>query len=151
MESTSCEETFVGLDVHRTSILATAVESVGHRLSQVKCEPSNTELVGYLRTLPGRKHAALEAGSTCGSMFDAASSIGATVVLSNPVQTRLIAEASLRTDRIDSAALATLLRVNAMRPTENHGRLREVAAWTRGTSSAPSFPGSFPPSILADF
>lgn len=114
MESTSCEETFVGLDVHRKSVVATAVDGVGQRLSQVKLSSSTDELVKYLRTLPGRKHVALEAGSTWGTVFDAATSVGASVVLSNPLRTRLIAEASLKTDHVDSAALATLLRVNAL-------------------------------------
>lgn len=114
METASCEKTYVGLDVHRKSIVATAVDRDGQRLNQVKLGPSPTELVDYLRKLPGQKHVALEAGSTWGTVFDAAASAGASVVLSNPLRTRLIAEASLKTDRVDSEALATLLRVDAL-------------------------------------
>ena len=36
------------------------------------------------------------------------------MILSNPFKTRLIAEASLKTDKLDSEALATLLRLNSV-------------------------------------
>jgi len=114
MESVSSEEVFVGLDVHRKSIVATALDFQGQRLSQVKLGPSPTEVIEYLRGLPGHKQVALEAGSSWAPVFDAAESMGASVVLSNPLRTRLIADASLKTDRVDSEALATLLRVRAL-------------------------------------
>ena len=114
MESGSSAEVFVGLDVARKSVVATAVDQNGHRLSQVKLGASPDEIIDYLRGLPGSKHVALEAGSSWAPLYDAAESVGATVVLSNPLRTRLIAEASLKTDHVDSEALATLLRVHAL-------------------------------------
>ncbi|NNN17974.1 MAG: IS110 family transposase [Thermoplasmata archaeon] len=116
MESLSSTqgETFVGLDVHRKTVVATAVDPLGHPVSQVTLGPSDAELAEYLRTLPGTKHVALEACPVWEHFFDAAESTGAAVVLSNPLKTRLIAEASLKTDRVDSEALATLLRLGAL-------------------------------------
>jgi transposase len=102
------------LDVHRKSIVATALDVQGQRLSQVKLGPSPSEVIGYLNGLPGHKQVALEAGSSWAPVYDAAVSVGASVVLSNPLRTRLIADASLKTDRVDSEALATLLRVHAL-------------------------------------
>ncbi|HZY69598.1 MAG TPA: IS110 family transposase [Thermoplasmata archaeon] len=114
MESASSAEVFVGLDVHRKSIVATALDDHGLRLSQVKLGVAPAELIEYLRGLPGHKQVALEAGSSWAPVYDAAESIGASVVLSNPLRTRLIADASLKTDKVDSEALATLLRVRAL-------------------------------------
>jgi transposase len=102
------------LDVHRKSIVATALDSEGQRLSQAKLGVTPAELFEFLRGLPGHKQVALEAGSSWGPVFDAAESMGASVVLSNPLRTRLIADASLKTDKVDSEALATLLRVRAL-------------------------------------
>ncbi len=107
-------ETFVGLDVHRKSVVATAVDPLGHPVSQAKFGPTDRELVEYLRGLPGTKYVALEACSVWEHFYDAAESTGASVVLSNPLKTRLIAEANLKTDRVDSEALATLLRGNLL-------------------------------------
>jgi transposase len=113
MESVSCE-TYVGLDVHRKSVVATAVDPMGRPVSQAKFGPSDRELVEYLGSLPGSKRVALEACSVWQHLYDAAESTGAEVVLSNPFKTRLIAEANLKTDRVDSEALATLLRGNLL-------------------------------------
>ena len=45
---------------------------------------------------------------------DAAVAAGADVTLSHPYKTRLIADASLKSDKVDSEALATLLRLRAL-------------------------------------
>jgi transposase len=107
-------ETFVGLDVHRKSVVATAVDPQGRSVSHAKFGPTDRELIDYLESLPGSKHIALEACSTWQHFYDAAESTGASVVLSNPLKTRLIAEANLKTDRVDSETLATLLRGNLL-------------------------------------
>jgi len=114
VESASSAEVYVGLDVHRKSIVATALDPQGQRLSQAKLGVTPAELIEFLRGLPGHKQVALEAGSSWAPVFDAAESMGASVVLSNPLRTRLIADASLKTDKVDSEALATLLRVRAL-------------------------------------
>ncbi|MGI0132503.1 MAG: IS110 family transposase [Thermoplasmata archaeon] len=108
------EKTFVGLDVHRKSVYATAFDAAGTLVSQERFGATDAELVGYLGRLPGRKHVVLEACTLWEHFFDAAESTGASVVLSNPYRTRLIAEASLKTDKLDSEALATLLRLNSV-------------------------------------
>jgi len=107
-------DTFVGLDVHKNLVVATAVDGSGRTLSQAKLGPSDRELVEYLEGLPGSKRVALEACSVWEHYHDAAVAAGAQVVLSHPFRTRLIADASLKSDKVDSEALATLLRLNAL-------------------------------------
>ena len=113
MES-AVEETFVGLDIHRKSVYATAVDREGRSIKQEHFGASDSELIDFLDQLPGSKRVALEACSVWEHFYDAAAAAGAMVTLSNPFKTRLIAEASLKTDKVDSEALATLLRLNAL-------------------------------------
>lgn len=105
---------FVGLDVHKNSVVATALDSGGRATHRSKFGSSDRELTDYLRSLPGSKLVTLESCGFWEHYLDAVEASGASVVLSNPYRTRLIAEASLKTDRVDSEALATLLRLNSL-------------------------------------
>ncbi len=103
MESVS-EQTFVGLDVHRKSVTATAFDVAGSRVSQEKFGASDAELIDYLDRLPGCKHVVLEVCTLWEHFYGAAAATGASVVLLNPFKTRLIAEASLKTDTYEPSA-----------------------------------------------
>jgi transposase len=107
-------ETFVGLDIHRNVVVATAVDPLGRLIDRSSLGPTDVELITYLRGLPGTKRVVLEACTMWEHFYDAAVASGAEVVLSHPYKTRLIAEASLKSDRVDSEALATLLRLHAL-------------------------------------
>lgn len=107
-------ETYVGLDIHRKSVVATAIDRAGEPIARRKLGSTDAELTEFLRTLPGPKKVALEACAMWEHYFDAARASGAEVVLSNPLKTRLIAEATIKTDKVDSEALATLLRLNSL-------------------------------------
>jgi transposase len=107
-------ETFVGLDVSRKGAVVTAVDPLGQLIDQSSLGPTDAELIAYLQRLPGTKHVALEACTMWEHFHDAAVAAGADVVLSHPYRTRLIADASLKSDKVDSEALATLLRLRAL-------------------------------------
>ncbi len=107
-------ETFVGLDVSRKSAVATAVDPWGELIDQSTLGATDAELIAYLQRLPGTKHVAIEACTMWEHFHDAAAAAGADVVLSHPYKTRLIADASLKSDKVDSEALATLLRLRAL-------------------------------------
>ena len=107
-------EIFVGLDVAKKSVVATAVDLFGHPINQATLGASDEELIEYLRRLPGFKKVAIEACTMWEHYHDAAVAAGAQVVLSHPYKTRLIADASLKSDTVDSEALATLLRLRAL-------------------------------------
>jgi len=100
--------TIVGLDASKTSIMATAVDPLGHRIDQQKLGPGDPELIKFLESLSGPKRVVLEASNVWEHIYDAAASTGAEVLLANPAKTRFIAEATLKTDRVDSEALALL-------------------------------------------
>lgn len=107
--------TYVGLDIHRETVVATALTGRGDRIGQVTLGPSKEELVRYLQGLPGEeKKVVLEACSMWEAYFDAIEESGAEATLSNPLKTRLIAEATIKTDKVDSATLALLHRLDAV-------------------------------------
>jgi transposase len=103
------EEVFVGLDVHRSSIVATAIDREGNRVDQTKLSSTDADLVSYLNRFPGAKHVVLEACNVWPHVYDAARSVGADVTLAHPYKVRVITEASLKSDKVDSESLARLL------------------------------------------
>ena len=45
--------TYVGLDVHKSLVVATALDPMGNRINQRKFGPTDSELIEYLTGLPG--------------------------------------------------------------------------------------------------
>ena len=107
-------ELFVGLDVHKLTTVATVLDPEGHRIDQAKLGSSDAELIRYLDRFSGSKHVVLEACNVWPHVYDAARSTGAEVTLAHPYKVRVISEASLKSDKVDSAALAQLLRLHAV-------------------------------------
>lgn len=107
-------QTFVGLDIHRKSIVATALDPEGQLLDQTTLGTRDQELVDYLRRLGGQPSVVMEACSVWEHVYDAASTVAARVELARPYKVRVISEASLKSDKVDSRALAELLRLNAI-------------------------------------
>ena len=106
--------TYVGLDIHRKSVVATALSPDGETVGHTKLGPSPRELIDYLETLPGSKHVVMEPCTIWEPLHDALVASGSQVTLANPLRTRLIADATIKTDKVDSEALATLLRLKAI-------------------------------------
>jgi transposase len=107
-------KTLVGLDVHRAVVVGTAINAKGRQLRQASFGPTPKELVHFLSRLPKPTKVVLESCSVWERYYEAARSTGAEVVVSHPRTTRMIAEASLKTDKVDSATLANLLRLDSV-------------------------------------
>lgn len=108
------ESLFVGLDAHKSSIVATVVDREGNKVDQRRFGSSDEELRQYLGGLPGPAEVVLEACNVWPHVYDAAASTGAKVTLAHPYKVRIISEASLKSDKVDSEALALLLRLKAV-------------------------------------
>jgi len=122
---------YVGLDVHKRVVEACLVDrrgSVVHRrrfaLSRVRLERFATKILR-----PGDR-VALEATTNCWAVADALRPHVAKVVVSNPMATKAIALAKVKTDRVDAHVLAQLLRCDFLpevwQPDEATRRLREL-------------------------
>ncbi|MGA7922748.1 MAG: IS110 family transposase [Thermoplasmata archaeon] len=107
-------DTYVGFDVSKNSIVATAVDPLGHPLRQEKLGTTDEEIQQFLRDLPGAKQVVLEACNVWEHIYDAAASTGAEVLLANPFQVKLVSKTTLKTDRVDSEKLAKLARLRAI-------------------------------------
>jgi transposase len=107
-------ELYVGLDVHKLTTVATVLDPEGHRIDQAKLGSSDAELIRYLNQFSARKQVVLEACNVWPHVYDAARAAGAEVTLAHPYKVRVISEASLKSDRVDSQALAQLLRLRAV-------------------------------------
>ncbi len=105
---------FVGLDVSRKSIMATATDYTGSILRQEKIGSSDDELRSFLNGIDGKKLVVLEACNVWEHIYDAAASTGARMKMAHPLKTRIISEATLKTDKVDSEKLAELARLNSV-------------------------------------
>jgi len=103
----------VGVDLHKqtsqVAILADTGEITQHRLPN-----DRTVIKSFFRELPTPARIAIEATGTWWWIVDLLESLGHDVSLSHPKQTRAIAAARLKNDRVDAQRLAVLLRANLL-------------------------------------
>lgn len=108
------DEFYIGLDAHKENIVATVLDGTGTVREQAEFPARAPEIQAYLARWPGRRNVVLEACNVWEHVYDAAAAAAERVVLAHPYKTRVIAEASLKTDKVDSHALANLLRLDAV-------------------------------------
>jgi transposase len=99
---------FIGLDVHRT-FAEVAVVANGQVHSAGRVAATATGLEAFAKTLTRADHVVLEAtGNTYAIARVLVPHVGR-VVISNPLRTRAIAAAKIKTDKVDARVLAQLL------------------------------------------
>ena len=106
-------KTYIGIDYHKRYSVASAVDERGARLLERRIEGNSAHLFElYLSSLPGEKHVVFEACRNWARLYETLEPMGcvASITLSHPYKTRAIAEAKVKTDRLDARMLATLLR-----------------------------------------
>ena len=100
-----------GLDVHKDSTYATILDSSGKIVSQMRM--SNERVLSYLSRFSVGK-VAMESSNQVAALYRKLEGNGYDVVLSHPRKTRYIAEAKIKSDRVDSRAIAELARLDAL-------------------------------------
>lgn len=102
---------FVGLDVHKRIVQAVIVDAQGKRVMrfQVPCTKEGL-LGGLLHWLQPTDRVALEATTNSWGVVDLLEPHVQEVVVSNPLRTKAIAQAKIKTDKVDAEVLAQLLR-----------------------------------------
>lgn len=102
-----------GLDVHRDSIYATILDCDGKIVSQRRM--SNDRILPYLSAYRiGR--IGMESSNQVAPLYRELTRKGYAVSVSHPKKTRYIAEAKIKSDRVDSKAIAELVRLDALPP-----------------------------------
>ncbi len=127
---------FTGLDLHKRFIQATAISPDGQLLRQWRFPTSPEEIRAYAKTLTGEDAVALESTTNAIAVAVLLREHAGRVVVSNPMKTRAIAEAKIKTDKVDALVLAQLLRADYLPevwvPDEHTLRLRELTAYRTG-------------------
>jgi transposase len=103
---------YVGIDVHKVFCQLSIVDDNGVELENCRV-PNSVEGVASIHRLLGGRPARAVIESTANLWFKVYSGLerlGVPTVLSNPLKTRLISEARLKSDRVDARVLAELLR-----------------------------------------
>ena len=107
---------YCGLDVHKESTYTTVINVFGEVLTQKRMK--NDEIPEFLEPLQVEK-VAMEASTYIMPLYRQLTGKGYDITVSHPKRTRFIAESRIKNDKVDSKALAELLRLNAL-PESQH-------------------------------
>jgi transposase len=102
---------YTGVDYHRSFSYLTTMNEKGEIVSQKKL-PSNGEIVDFLKSFGESMEIAIEATPSWYWLYDHLEGEGFEVKLSQLLKAKAIAYAKVKTDKVDSATLAHLLRSN---------------------------------------
>ncbi len=102
---------FVGLDVHKRIVEVAILSEAGEILSRARIPCTRDDLTRFAQDrLTREDRAALEATSNTWGVVPLLKPFVASVTVSNPLRTKAIAQAKIKTDKVDAVALAQLLR-----------------------------------------
>ncbi len=99
----------VGIDLHKHVSQIARLEENGE-LNQTRIENDREQIRRFFEAIPAPAKVAIEASGTWWWIVDLLEELGHQPVLSNPKQTKAIASARLKNDRVDAERLAVLLR-----------------------------------------
>lgn len=104
---------YIGMDVHKRQVEICMMDQKGKVLKRIRCACTREVLQKLAqRQFTKRDHVALETTTNAWAVADLIRPHVARVVVSNPVKTRIIAAAKIKTDKVDAEILAQLLRCN---------------------------------------
>jgi transposase len=101
---------YVGVDYHKKSSYVTVMDERGKVVKEGQIANTQEALAAFLEGRTAGASAVLEAGRNWPVMYDWLDGLVDEVTLAHPAKVRVIAEAKVKTDRIDSRMLAHLLR-----------------------------------------
>ena len=122
---------YVGLDVHKRVLEACLVDQAGKILDRKRFALNRRSLERFAtEVLQPTDRVALEATTNCWAVVNVLQPHVARILVSNPMATKAIAQAKVKTDKVDAHVLAQLLRCDFLpevwQPDEATRRLREL-------------------------
>jgi len=109
---------YVGIDIHKKMCQAAIIDDEGELLDEIRFRNDVEGIEDFamkLTTFRDEVKAVVEStGNLWIQIHDRLEEHGFNVVLSNPYKTRLIAEAKIKTDKVDAKTLARLLRADML-------------------------------------
>ncbi|MHB9128624.1 MAG: IS110 family RNA-guided transposase [Candidatus Humimicrobiaceae bacterium] len=107
---------YIGLDLHKKNIFATVLSQEGKILSKANMGSKRQDIQYYLKGI-GKKEEisiAMEASYNWLYYYRTVEELSDNIVLAHPLKTRIIGEAKIKTDKIDSKVLAYMLRADML-------------------------------------
>lgn len=124
---------YVGLDVHKDFVEVCILNRVGKRLWRGQVAGTRAALIEFSTTqLRTEDRVALESSTRTWAVVEILEPHVTQVVVSSPLKTKAIAEAKVKTDKVDAEVLAQLLRCNFLpavwRPDAETRELRRLTS-----------------------
>jgi transposase len=104
---------YVGIDLHKHLIVGHIVDAAGKTVDTFRYESVDAATLDHIgrKRLTKEDQVVLEATTHCWAVVRALEPFAARVVVSNPMATKAIAKAKVKTDKVDAAVLSHLLRL----------------------------------------
>jgi transposase len=106
---------YVGMDVHKATIVIAVLDGNGKVVSQSIIETSTQAVRDFFKSLRGELHITFEEGNHAAWLYDVVKPLVKQLVVCNPKHNHLLKQGN-KNDRIDARKLAELLRLNALKP-----------------------------------
>ena len=106
---------YVGMDVHKATIVIAVLDANGKVVSQSIIETSTQAVRDFFQSLRGAVHVTFEEGNHAVWLYDVVEPLVKRLVVCNPKHNHLLKQGN-KNDRIDARKLADLLRLNALKP-----------------------------------
>ena len=104
---------YIGIDLHKQFSSVAILDETGQLMDQQKIYHTNQQdVIDYFATYPAKTNVAVEATGNWYWLVDSLQSLGLNVKLVHAKKARIIAESTVKTDKIDARALAHLDRCN---------------------------------------
>ena len=105
---------YVGMDVHKATIVIAVLDAKGKVVSQSIIETSTQAVRDYFKSWRG-VHVTFEEGNQAAWLYDVVEPLVGHLVVCNPKHNHLLKQGS-KNDRIDARKLADLLRLKTLKP-----------------------------------
>ena|SRR5437870_3263587 len=107
---------YIGFDIHKRYTFYTQMDGMGQIQRQGKLTNSREALAEFFGDVAEPARVVIEASMNWYHLYDLLEELDIPVTLAHPLRTRAIAEAKVKTDKVDSTILAHLLRTTWSRP-----------------------------------
>jgi len=105
---------YVGMDVHRASIVIVVLNGAGKVVEQLVVQTSAERVRSYLKQLRGRVYVTFEEGTQANWLHDVVRPLVTEVVVCDPRHNKLL-QSGNKSDRVDAQKLAELLRNGSLK------------------------------------
>lgn len=105
---------YVGMDVHRASIMIVVLNGAGKVVMESVVETGAERVRGFLKQLRGKVYVTFEEGTQANWLHDVVRSLVTEVVVCDPRHNKLL-QSGNKSDRVDAQKLAELLRNGSLR------------------------------------